>query len=608
MPIQPTYRQALASLLVTLLFMLIGVLLLANPSVYAEPLQQGAIASITPIPTDLAGGSITLLDTLPMDTNGAASEMKVDIDGNPVILLSPYSTATQSVLVRCADPQCVNRTVTQLPILNILDMALQTVPNVGEVPVILYTTEINGGTLQLDRCEDPLCTSRTNLISSPVRFIRSDTTDTHLVVSTVGPRIAYVETFPPDITQVLLKSCIGTACTSDIVDGYPGTRSLSISLGISNDIPVMAYNTVGGIALARCESAVSCLMPSIHEVVSYGPIGYILGNSMSLAINPQGNPVILYVQRNWLSQTPQLWLATCYDPACATVDQRVAEETLLSTYGGGMDLAYGASGDLYIAYNRIDTQEIVPNTEYATAVYLLLRRCNAQACNLRAVTQFRDVYSGMEEFIIRGDRAYLIYQDTVLENNQLSYTINLYVGDQPPVPEPTAGPSPTATSTRTPGYIDLTLTAGATFFTPSVTRTFTPTGRVFPTNPPNWTPSHTPTPSATPTPSRTPTVTPSSPPGAAPQRNRSDISIVALRWMPVANATGYEIRVARNSAFSPTIFADNSLTASQVSINTTPLPNGTYYWRVRARDLNGTWGAWSQVDTFVVAAPPTPSA
>jgi len=445
----------------------------------------------------------------------------------------------------------------------------------------------------------------------------------------VGPRIAYVETFPPDITQVLLKSCIGTACTSDIVYGYPGTRSLSISLGISNDIPVMAYNTVGGIALARCESAVSCLMPSIHEVVSYGPIGYILGNSMSLAINPQGNPVILYVQRNWLSQTPQLWLATCYDPACATVDQRVAEETLLSTYGGGMDLAYGASGDLYIAYNRIDTQEIVPNTEYATAVYLLLRRCNAQACNLRAVTQFRDVYSGMEEFIIRGDRAYLIYQDTVLENNQLSYTINLYVGDQPSVPEPTPGPSPTYTQTRTPDSYDLTVTAGATYYTPSITRSPTPTQRLFPTNPVNWTvtpsptvtgtlsatalsptltPSITLTPSATYTPSRTPTVTPSSPPGAAPQRNRSDISIVALRWMPVANATGYEIHVARNSAFSPTIFADNSLPASQVSINTTPLPNGTYYWRVRARDLNGTWGAWSQVDTFVVAAPPTPSA
>lgn len=77
-------------------------------------------------------------------------------------------------------------------------------------------------------------------------------------------------------------------------------------------------------------------------------------------------------------------------------------------------------------------------------------------------------------------------------------------------------------------------------------------------------------------------------------------------WQPVYGANEYALEVDNNNDFShPEI---NILTAnSDYTVNSTnsPLVDGIYYWRVRARGNGGAWSTWSSVWKFTVdTAPP----
>ncbi|MFM1875747.1 MAG: hypothetical protein RL266_1484 [Bacteroidota bacterium] len=74
-------------------------------------------------------------------------------------------------------------------------------------------------------------------------------------------------------------------------------------------------------------------------------------------------------------------------------------------------------------------------------------------------------------------------------------------------------------------------------------------------------------------------------------------SQVQFDWADVANADRYELWLSTDAGFSTTIFASNTITLSQYNRN---LPDGVFYWRVRARNLSGIWGSWSQTEDFTV--------
>jgi len=73
-----------------------------------------------------------------------------------------------------------------------------------------------------------------------------------------------------------------------------------------------------------------------------------------------------------------------------------------------------------------------------------------------------------------------------------------------------------------------------------------------------------------------------------------------LDWNSVAGATQYQVQVDNNSNFfSPeidvtTVFTDHTPAS--------PLGDDTYYWRVRAKDMLGNWGGWSDAWEFEVQA------
>ncbi|MBL8162986.1 MAG: hypothetical protein JNJ61_13445 [Anaerolineae bacterium] len=86
---------------------------------------------------------------------------------------------------------------------------------------------------------------------------------------------------------------------------------------------------------------------------------------------------------------------------------------------------------------------------------------------------------------------------------------------------------------------------------------------------------------------------------AAPIRNYYTTT-PTLAWQRVAWARGYQIQVDALPTFNgPRLYSDDTLPATTLSV--TPMlaaGDGSFCWRVRAKQSNNTWGPWSAVDTF----------
>lgn len=100
--------------------------------------------------------------------------------------------------------------------------------------------------------------------------------------------------------------------------------------------------------------------------------------------------------------------------------------------------------------------------------------------------------------------------------------------------------------------------------------------------------------------SQTRTFTIISPASAGPMRNFYDTPTPTLTWGAVEWAAGYQIQIADNANFTAPV-TNSVLDAAPLAFTpAAPLADGMYYWRVRARRANGSWGNWSAAETFVV--------
>jgi len=71
-----------------------------------------------------------------------------------------------------------------------------------------------------------------------------------------------------------------------------------------------------------------------------------------------------------------------------------------------------------------------------------------------------------------------------------------------------------------------------------------------------------------------------------------------FNWSAV-NAAAYELQVSTSNLFVMFNINKNNITASAYSAQDS-LAEDTYYWRVRAKDKNETWGRWSDVRSFTI--------
>lgn len=87
---------------------------------------------------------------------------------------------------------------------------------------------------------------------------------------------------------------------------------------------------------------------------------------------------------------------------------------------------------------------------------------------------------------------------------------------------------------------------------------------------------------------------------ASPVLNRNSNDQVTLQWTPISWSTAYHIQVDNHEDFSSPIFEDDNIDPANTSVTTGALYDGTWYWRVRAKKDDGTWGEWSVTGTFTV--------
>jgi hypothetical protein len=94
-----------------------------------------------------------------------------------------------------------------------------------------------------------------------------------------------------------------------------------------------------------------------------------------------------------------------------------------------------------------------------------------------------------------------------------------------------------------------------------------------------------------------------SPGRVAPSLNLSVTSTPTLTWNRISWAAGYHIQVDNNANFSSLEFEDDTLLATDLSVTTDALTLGNYYWRARAKRMDGRWGTWSRPQVLVIGIP-----
>jgi uncharacterized repeat protein (TIGR01451 family) len=93
-----------------------------------------------------------------------------------------------------------------------------------------------------------------------------------------------------------------------------------------------------------------------------------------------------------------------------------------------------------------------------------------------------------------------------------------------------------------------------------------------------------------------------SPVGAAPALNAFNDFGVTLTWNPVSWATAYQVQFSFSPGFTSYAPYSPEIPPDTLSY-TINLFNGTWYWHVRAKKADGTWGAWSATQSIQVIVP-----
>jgi len=99
------------------------------------------------------------------------------------------------------------------------------------------------------------------------------------------------------------------------------------------------------------------------------------------------------------------------------------------------------------------------------------------------------------------------------------------------------------------------------------------------------------------------TVQPATPTLVSPEDNWTDnVMTKTFTWtQPEPNVT-YNLQISTTASFDQPYHDNSSIADNSYSFTFTA--GGTYYWRVRARDAAGNWGAWSENFELTITAPP----
>lgn len=98
-----------------------------------------------------------------------------------------------------------------------------------------------------------------------------------------------------------------------------------------------------------------------------------------------------------------------------------------------------------------------------------------------------------------------------------------------------------------------------------------------------------------------PTPDPSEP-DIAPQPNYHASLPLTLSWNDVTWAVEYGIEISESSDFSTPVIFSTTAPAGKLEVVVDFLDAKQYYWRIRAKNNDGVWGAWSAVESITVGS------
>jgi len=234
-------------------------------------------------------------------------------------------------------------------------------------PVISYWDE-NANMLKVAKCNDTACTGNDETITS----VTSGGQTTSIAISQDGfPVISHLNVDANFSGLLMVTKCNDAACAggdelTTQLDDSLGSRSNAscTSLAISGDgYPVIAYGSREDNALhvAKCDD-IACTGEGETLSVVYDPAERA-GNSCSLAIGDDGNPVISSTI-TFIFQS-SLVVTKCNDAACAGSDETTTTVDGPSNVGY-TSIAIGTDNNPVISYRR--------------ANHIRVAHCNDAAC------------------------------------------------------------------------------------------------------------------------------------------------------------------------------------------------------------------------------------
>jgi hypothetical protein len=209
-----------------------------------------------------------------------------------------YYDISQSrlVVLRCTAPKCVLSTNTR---------RIADTPNVGEHlsmalnssgnPMIAYQAASTPRSLKLAVCAEPQCTS---LVGTNAATIDNDDNVGQYTSIQMGadghPIIAYYHLTFGDLQLMACDDALCASKTITVLDSV-GDVGRYTSMVLRNGLPVIAYQDVtnGDLKLAECGDT-ACVSRTIRTIDDSGTFEAPTGLYTSLAIRPDGTPVIAY--------------------------------------------------------------------------------------------------------------------------------------------------------------------------------------------------------------------------------------------------------------------------------------------------------------------------
>jgi hypothetical protein len=98
---------------------------------------------------------------------------------------------------------------------------------------------------------------------------------------------------------------------------------------------------------------------------------------------------------------------------------------------------------------------------------------------------------------------------------------------------------------------------------------------------------------------------PAMPKATGPKLNLTASTMPTLTWTKAKNATSYEIQISSDSGFNPALV--DATTQNLRFLHGKTLPNGAYFWRMRALDAAGATSKWTGVRKFTKQWKDTPA-